>query len=95
MSIQIKTFYCRRCDAMMIHERNSISHVLHLLLSIITAGLWLPVWLLIILFQGAYICRGCVRKHGLLDYGFVRWTIVVVVAVGLIAAVYNYMETLL
>lgn len=39
-------------EAKLLIERDKLariktSHVLHLLLSIITAGLWLPIWLLV------------------------------------------------
>jgi len=29
------------------HQDRKTSHILHLLLSVITAGLWIPVWLLV------------------------------------------------
>ncbi len=29
------------------YQKHHTSHVLHLLLSVITAGLWIPVWMLV------------------------------------------------
>ena len=38
---------CKVCRRSTMHLQPSTSHVLHLLLSIITAGIWLPIWFLI------------------------------------------------
>ena len=35
-------------------KRRKANHVLHLLLSIVTSGLWIPVWILIAIGDGAY-----------------------------------------
>ena len=32
--------------------RKPVNHILHLLLSVVTLGLWLPVWLLVGIFGG-------------------------------------------
>ena len=37
--------YCRTCEAPVLAVKQTPSHVLHLLLSIVTAGLWILVWL--------------------------------------------------
>ncbi len=34
------------------HIQERPNHILHLLLSVVTVGVWLPVWFLISLFQG-------------------------------------------
>ena len=34
---------------MQLSNKKSTSHVLHLILSIISCGLWLPIWLLVVL----------------------------------------------
>lgn len=57
---------CKNCGGPTPHESPSTSHVLHLLLSIITVGFWLPVWLLIAFNnrnQGT--CTVCGREVGL------------------------------
>ena len=38
---------CRRCGKMTLHIGPSTSHVLHFLLSIVTLGVWLVIWLLV------------------------------------------------
>jgi len=46
MSIQ-QALYCSVCEEKTIHNAKKTNHILHLLLSIITAGIWLVVWVLI------------------------------------------------
>ncbi len=39
------------------------NHILHLVLSLFTCGLWLPVWLIIVLASiGGYRCSKCGSK---------------------------------
>ena len=47
MSTYQHMFFCRTCNKSTIHLASKPNHILHLLLSIITAGLWIPVWLLL------------------------------------------------
>lgn len=45
---------------MVLAEKQTPNHVLHLLLSVVTAGIWVPVWILLILFGGGpYKCPSC------------------------------------
>ncbi len=37
--------YCPTCGKQTLHAKEGISNLLHLFLSLITAGLWIPVWL--------------------------------------------------
>lgn len=56
---------CAACQRPTPHLRPSTSHVLHLLLSLITVGVWLPVWLLVAQSnrrQGQ--CEVCGRRVG-------------------------------
>ena len=39
------------------------NHILHLLLSVITAGLWVPVWMLCCLSQVCVIAQSVVRSE--------------------------------
>ena len=39
--------FCLRCNQMTLHVHRGASHVLHLLLSVFTLGLWLPIWLVV------------------------------------------------
>ena len=57
---------CANCDRPTPHESPSTSHVLHLLLSIITAGIWLPLWLVVALNNSNQsTCTVCGREVGL------------------------------
>lgn len=57
---------CKNCGDLTRHESNSTSHVLHLLLSLITIGFWLPVWLLVTLSnRSSGACTVCGREVGL------------------------------
>jgi hypothetical protein len=40
--------FCKKCDHQTLHifQETSCNHILHLLLSIVTCGLWLPIWLM-------------------------------------------------
>lgn len=38
--------YCNRCGIKTMHVYPATSHLLHLILSICTFGLWLPIWIL-------------------------------------------------
>ena len=57
--------HCKRCKQMTMHLIPGTSHVLHVILSIITAGLWLPVWLLVHWNNRTWSqCSSCGRKRG-------------------------------
>lgn len=58
--------HCKNCDEATPHAQPQTSHVLHLLLSVVTVGLWLPVWLLVALNnRGQATCTVCGREVGL------------------------------
>ncbi|MBD3261123.1 MAG: hypothetical protein GF334_05480 [Candidatus Altiarchaeales archaeon] len=44
--------YCQRCKQATMQESHKVNHMVHLLMSLITAGFWLPVWLFLTLFGG-------------------------------------------
>lgn len=46
MSTYQEMMYCAACDKPTIHLRTKTSHILHLLLSLVTAGIWIIVWIL-------------------------------------------------
>lgn len=50
--------FCTRCNDYVAAERVSTSHLIHFVLTLITAGLWLPVWIFIALTKG-HRCRQC------------------------------------
>jgi hypothetical protein len=52
--------YCPHCQTRNLAIGRTPNHVLHLLLSICTAGLWLIVWLLVCAGMiGGYRCARC------------------------------------
>ena len=57
---------CSECRKPTIHIQPKTSHVLHLLLSLITVGIWVPVWLLIALNNSSQAtCTACGTMTGL------------------------------
>ncbi|MCP4076353.1 MAG: hypothetical protein GY744_09230 [Gammaproteobacteria bacterium] len=60
--MEYKSGYCKNCKENRKVERADTNHILHLLLSIITAGLWLIVWLLISVKIGGWRCSTCGSK---------------------------------
>lgn len=41
--------WCPNCRAMRMTTGRTVNHVLHVLLSLLTGGCWLPVWLFVVL----------------------------------------------
>ncbi len=62
--------YCSRCQRSQMHFRKGTNHILHLLLTVLMCGWWLPVWLLMIIKVGGWQCETCgYRGHPLIRYG--------------------------
>jgi hypothetical protein len=40
-------FFCKNCNKSTIHLAEATNHVLHLILSILTVGLWIPIWIFV------------------------------------------------
>jgi predicted RNA-binding Zn-ribbon protein involved in translation (DUF1610 family) len=61
MGSQQRQTFCPSCDRLVLGIRQKPSHVLHLLLSVITMGLWLIPWFLISVFSSGskYKCPNC------------------------------------
>lgn len=58
--------FCRNCKKQTLHLQPATSHVLHFLLSIVTFGLWIIVWLLVATSNNSqHICSVCGRGRGL------------------------------
>jgi len=57
--------HCVECKKKTMHFQEKPNHILHLLLSIITAGIWLLVWLLF-LKSGDPQCSVCGRTNDFL-----------------------------
>jgi hypothetical protein len=55
-----KPGYCEFCESRVRLERSgSVNHVLHLILTFLTAGLWLVVWVAAILWPKRWACSVC------------------------------------
>ena len=56
--------YCPEDDRMVLAERQTPNHILHLLLTIISAGMWLIVWIPVAIVNdfNAYRCPICGGK---------------------------------
>jgi hypothetical protein len=63
MGIKTTGKYCNYCQKNVMAQSNKPNHLLHLVLSVVTAGLWLIVWLvLVISSMGTYRCTQCGGK---------------------------------
>ena len=51
--------YCKDCERRVVVFRPRANHLLHLLLTLITAGLWLPIWLGLAIRIGGWRCAEC------------------------------------
>jgi hypothetical protein len=51
--------FCDRCNEYVLAVRGGPNHILHLLLSILTVGLWVPIWLIVSLQVGGWRCSKC------------------------------------
>ena len=51
---------CYECGCQY-YERPGVNHILHLLLSIVTAGFWIPMWILLVMnsWSVAWRCGQC------------------------------------
>ncbi len=59
MATQQLMAHCSSCDRKTVHLRNRPNHILHLLLSIMTGGIWILVWLMANVFQRGPSCTEC------------------------------------
>lgn len=57
MGTQEATGFCRRCNATVLIRMQTANHVFHLLMALITIGLWIPIWFLCSL--SSWRCSRC------------------------------------
>lgn len=62
MGVRVSSGFCRTCKRQVMAQGNQPNHLLHLILAIVTAGLWLPIWLLVTLSAGRPRCTNCGSK---------------------------------
>lgn len=51
--------YCDYCGKQVLARRPGTNHILHLLLTLVTAGFWLIIWILISVKIGGWRCSVC------------------------------------
>ncbi len=59
MATQEKSGFCKKCNHQVIVRRKGTNHILHLLLAVVTAGIWIPIWLLLSIKIGGWRCSQC------------------------------------
>ena len=62
MTVQHASGYCRACGRRAAIHRPGTNHVLHLLLTLFSFGLWLPLWVLGSIQFGGWRCVACGMK---------------------------------
>jgi hypothetical protein len=55
----IRRAYCPKCKESVPASINGANHVLHLLLSLVTLGAWIPVWIVLAVLSSSYRCTKC------------------------------------
>lgn len=56
---QEATGWCEACGRQVLIRRKGINHLLHLLLTILTAGVWVVVWFLVLFVTRPWRCTIC------------------------------------
>jgi len=64
MAQQEATGFCKVCNKQVMVRRRGTNHILHLLLTIFTAGFWLIIWILCSIKIGGWRCTQCGSKAG-------------------------------
>lgn len=61
---KVQMRYCPRCDATMPCEKNGLNHILHIILSVITGGMWLIIYALLAIGGSfnAWKCQKCWKR---------------------------------
>ena len=58
--------FCKKCEKQTLHLQPATSHMLHFLLSLVTFGLWIIVWVLLAASNNSQMtCSACGRARGL------------------------------
>ena len=59
MGIENSQKFCDRCNDYVLATKKSTNHILHLLLSILTCGIWILVWIAVSMKVGGWRCSRC------------------------------------
>jgi len=57
--IEEKWLYCKRCKKETLAKRKKTNHIFHIIISLITLGLWIPFWIMAILQFNSWHCDVC------------------------------------
>jgi hypothetical protein len=64
MAQQEATGFCKVCNKQVMIRRKGTNHILHLLLSVVTMGIWIIIWILASVKIGGWRCTQCGSKAG-------------------------------
>jgi len=59
MGVEQTQRFCDHCNEYVLAVRKGTNHILHLLLSIITGGIWIIVWIPVSMKMGGWRCSKC------------------------------------
>lgn len=62
MGIKKAQRYCADEQKLVLAEQQTPNHLLHLALSVLTFGIWVPVWLILCIFEKPFRCPSCGGK---------------------------------
>ena len=62
MSYQESSGYCEYCQKQVLIRQKGINHIFHLLMTLITFGVWIIVWLGVSIKVGGWRCTHCGSK---------------------------------
>ena len=63
MAIDEETGWCFECEHRVLVRRRGVNHLLHLALTVLTAGIWVIVWILTALVHEPWRCSVCGTKN--------------------------------
>jgi len=77
--------FCKSCHAQVLTAQDAPNHILHLLLSVLTAGMWIPIWFLLAVLPGARRCTRCGLQlnHGSQWFAVLLFIVLVLGATGI------------
>lgn len=59
MSMEQTQKYCMKCRSKELHARPGTNHILHLLITLLLCGFWIPIWIISSLKIGGWRCQKC------------------------------------
>lgn len=62
MGFQETSGYCSCCEKNVLIKAQTPNHLLHLVLSIVTSGLWLIIWIILCIRAKEWHCSQCGKK---------------------------------